>query len=428
MLKPFRKIRNSQYVSAALLMAVFFCAKMCSSRHDIEEGGAIRDGYGRAFAGSTACGSCHLDVYKNHIQTAHYRDSRPASAATIKGSFDSGRNRYVFNASTEVVMERKGSGLFQTALVNGKMYKSEPFDIVIGSGKKGQTYLYYGEEGKLFQLPISYSTFTDSWCNSPGYYPDSIRFNRQVTAYCLECHATNAGSGPDAVFDQEIIDKTQIIYGIDCERCHGPGAQHVSYQTAHPGDRQAKYIINPGMLPRQRRLDACALCHSGLGVALRPAFSFRAGDPLRNYYQPGLGKGTLVPEVHGNQYGLLIASKCFIHSQMDCSSCHQVHASEVNSPKLFSQRCMACHNEAGHNTCRIRPTAGLVLSDNCIDCHMPAQASRKITIQGSGMSKELLSGASKATPALVRTHRIAIYPETTLQVLAKIKAPKDQGP
>jgi cytochrome c554/c'-like protein len=427
MLNPFRKIRKSQTVSAALLMAVFFCARMCSSRQDRDEGGPIKDGYGKAFAGSAACMSCHADLYKHHIRTAHYQDSRPASAATIKGSFDSGRNRFVFNSSTEVMMERKGEAFFQTALVNGKKFKSEPFEIVIGSGKKGQTYLYYGDDGKLFQLPISYSTFTDSWCNSPGYYPDSIRFNRQVTAYCLECHATNAGSGPDAVYDQDIIDKAQIIYGIDCERCHGPGAQHVSYQTAHPGDRNAKYIINPALLPRQRRMDACAICHSGLGVALKPAFSFRPGDSLRNYYQPGLGKGTMVPEVHGNQYGLLISSKCYARSQMDCSSCHQVHSSEVNSPKLFSQRCMTCHNEADHQPCSMRPTSGLVLSDNCIDCHMPAQASRKIVLQSSGMSKELLSGASKAMPALVRTHRIAIYPESTLQYLEKIKAKKVQG-
>ena len=82
---------------------------------------------------------------------------------------------------------------------------------------------------------------------------------------------------------------------------------------------------------------------------------------------------------------------------------------------------MTCHNEAAHNTCTIAPRPGLVLSDNCIDCHMPALASRKIAIQGSGLSKELMSGASKAIPALVRTHHIAVYPESTNQYLEKIK-------
>ena len=78
---------------------------------------------------------------------------------------------------------------------------------------------------------------------------------------------------------------------------------------------------------------------------------------------------------------------------------------------------MTCHNAPAHNTCTIRPVAGLVLSDNCIDCHMPALASRKIALQGSGSSAALLSGAAKASPALVRTHRIAIYPENTRQFL-----------
>ena len=155
MLKPFRKIRNSQYVSTALLIAVFICAKMCTSRQDGDESGPIRDGYGKAFAGSAACMSCHGDLYKSHIQTAHYRDSRPASAGTIKGSFDSGRNRFVFNSSTEVVMEKKGGGFFfQTAVMNGKEYKSEPFEIVIGSGKKGSRPIFTLETtGNYFSCP-----------------------------------------------------------------------------------------------------------------------------------------------------------------------------------------------------------------------------------------------------------------------------------
>ena len=425
MLNYFRRIKNRHYVILALAISVFFFDQMCASRHDTDGNPLVFDSYGQAFAGSASCEGCHKDIYKSHIATAHYRDSRPASAATIKGSFDSGRNRFVFNSSTEMIMEHKGDGFFQTALVNGKEYKSEPFDIVIGTGKKGQTYLYYDGDGKLYQLPISYSTSTDSWCNSPGYYPDSIRFNRQINAYCLECHGTYAGLVQGARGNDELIDKKQIIYGIDCERCHGPAAEHVNYHEAHPEDRVAKYIINPKSLSRQRRLDACALCHSGARQAFKPAFSFKVGDRLSDFSGPGLMPGSAATlDVHGNQYGLLSSSKCFIQSQMDCSSCHNVHVNEVNSPKLFSQRCMGCHNQPAHNTCTMPPTAGLVLSDNCIDCHMPAQVTQKIALQPSGVGDSILSRVSKLNPIFVRTHRIAIYPESTKQYLEKIGARK----
>jgi hypothetical protein len=445
MLKFSRRIRKRHYVIFSLLIAIFVCTQMCTSRPGNGSDSLIFDNYGQAFSGSglrqstvpgssssasfaqgsLACQSCHREIYKSHIQTPHYQDSRPAAGSFIKGSFDSSRNRFVFNASTEVVMEQKDGRFFQTAYVNGKELRSEPFDIVIGSGKKGQTYLYYGDDGRLFQLPISYSTATDNWSNSPGYYPDSIRFNRHVTTNCLECHGTYAGT---AQGDESLVLKSQIIYGIDCERCHGPGAEHVNYQTAHPEDHTAKYIVNPGSLPRQRRLDACALCHSGLRTEIRPAFSFRVGDTLSKFSGPGLVPGTNADlDVHGNQYGLLTASKCFIQSQMDCSSCHNVHSKEPDNPKIFSQKCMACHDQPAHNTCSMPPTPGLVLSDNCIDCHMPAMVTQKIALQSSGTGQAIISRIGKTLPILVRTHHIAIYPEITKQYLEKLKTKKTDG-
>src|SRR5450432_3193323 len=289
MLKYFRRIKTTHYVILALAIAIFFCTQMCSSRNPGDNSSLIFDSYGQAFAGSASCQSCHKDIYKSHLATAHYRDSRPAGAEFIKGSFDSGRNRFIFNGSTEVIMEHRGDSFFQSAFVNGKAYLREPFGIVIGSGKKGQTYLWFGPDQQLFQLPISYSTATNSWCNSPGYFPDSIRFDRQVNAYCLECHGTYAGFDQG---DEALVKKRKIIYGIDCERCHGPAADHVNYHTAHPEDRVAKFIVNPASLPRQRRLDACALCHSGLRVPFRPPFTFKTGDTLTNYSGPGITPGT----------------------------------------------------------------------------------------------------------------------------------------
>jgi hypothetical protein len=318
----------------------------------------------------------------------------------------------------EVVLEKKNNGFYQTALMNGSESQSEPFDIVIGSGRKGQTYLYWNDS-KLFQLPISYYTPLDSWCNSPGYPTNFIKFSRQVPAHCLECHGTWA-KAEDKPSEGAVFTKSQLIYGVDCEKCHGTGTEHVAFHTAHPGEKEGKYIITARTFSRQQSLDACALCHSGVRDELKPAFSFQVGDKLDDFSKPAYNTDSMSTlDVHGNQYGLLTSSKCFRMSQMNCSSCHNVHVNEVNSPKLFSQRCMNCHNEAAHNTCTMTATTGLVLSNNCIDCHMPALPSQKISLE--------FSNASKTTPDLVRTHRIAIYPESTQQYLEKLKSKKAPG-
>lgn len=354
------------------------------------------------YVGAAACKSCHNSIYEQHIRTAHYRDSRPAAGGFIKGSFNGGASHFVFNDHMEVVMEKKHGGFYQTALFNGKVMESERFGIVIGSGRKGQSYLYW-DGGRLFQLPISYYTPLDSWCNSPGYSPMMADFFKQVHGECMECHGTyaNAVQREDGA---TIFDSASIVYGIDCERCHGPGAAHVAWHTAHPGELAGKYILDARHLSRQQRLDACALCHSGFRKEIVPSFSFQVGDTLDNYSLANYDTSAVSTlDVHGNQYGLLTASQCFRRSaQLDCSSCHDPHANEYGEMELFSRRCMNCHNGTSLHFCSYQPIVRMRLTTNCIDCHMPALSSQVIVLQ--------VSGQQQPVHDLVRTHRVAVYP------------------
>lgn len=307
----------------------------------------------------------------------------------------------------------KKDSFFQTAFINGIEFKREPFGIIIGSGRKGQTYLYW-DDNKLFQLPVSYYTNLNSWCNSPGFPINLAKFDRIIPAECLECHSTYAKAGQDE--NQEpFYDKTQIIYGIDCERCHGAAAEHVAFQQAHPQEKTAKYITGIKQLSRQQRLDGCALCHSGFRNAIQQPFSFKIGDTLNNFSSARYSADSISTlDVHGNQYGLLMASKCFKMSQLDCSSCHNVHVNEVNSPKLFSQRCITCHTDIKHTSLMLTTDKLQLLKSNCIDCHMPMLPSGKITL--------IVATSEDAVPDVVRTHKIAIYADQTKKLLEKIKS------
>lgn len=369
--------------------------------------------FGSPFAGSVSCAKCHKDIFESHIKTAHYLTSKPADSQYIKGSFEPGKNSFRYNNSMEVHLEKHDSGFFQTAYLNGNEFQSERIDIVIGSGRKGQTYLYWNEN-RLFQLPVSYYVTQKSWCNSPGYPTNLIHYDRAIPARCIECHGTYANTiENDSTVT--IFEPGGIIYGVDCERCHGPAAAHVSYHEKNPAEKKAMYIINAKKLGRQQRLDACALCHSGFRKSIKPEFSFIVGDKLDEFSLPAYDTDTAAAlDVHGNQYGLLTSSKCFRASEMDCSSCHNVHRVEVNVPSIYSQRCLNCHGEATTHGCKFRKKVeGLVLSDNCIDCHMPSLASSKIFLR--------VNDPKKSSPDFVRTHRIAIYQKETKAFIDKIK-------
>lgn len=360
------------------------------------------------FAGSASCASCHRDVYEKHLHTEHFLSTAKASAQSIAGSFEEGKNHFLFNSGASVSMQRADSGFYQTEYVNGGAVKRERMDIVVGSGRKGQSYINVSGN-RFVQLPVTYFTAAAQWSNSPGYPPRHPAFDRPVTSRCLECHATFVQQQKSGSARVEEFDAAKIIYGIDCEKCHGPAAKHVAFQTQNPQSKEAKFIVNPAKLSRQQNLDLCSLCHGGRLEKTAPSFSFQAGDSLSRFFAPNRNFMEAVSiDVHGNQAGLLSASKCFQLSNLTCNNCHNVHEAEKDQLALFSQRCQSCHNTVHQKTGKLTAGIGPAITQNCIDCHMPKQASRSIAVY--------LQGAEQPTPVLMRTHWIKIYPEETEKV------------
>ena len=94
MVSYIRKIKKQNVVILLISLVVFLANVMSTSLNPATQKGLARD-QEKKFAGSASCASCHNDIYKSHIQTAHYHDSRPAAGEFIKGSFADGKNRYV---------------------------------------------------------------------------------------------------------------------------------------------------------------------------------------------------------------------------------------------------------------------------------------------------------------------------------------------
>lgn len=313
------------------------------------------------------------------------------------------KDSVVYNDNLYVKIHKEADGLYQTAISRGLLAANHRMDMVIGSGKKGQTFLFNSED-KFYQLPLSWSVEAHRWINSPGYPPDKAVFNRMVYVKCFECHATYAEEKLNEA-GKPAFDSSRMVLSISCETCHGPGKEHVKYHGANPADKKGKFIINSAALARQQQLDACASCHSGLRENIKPAFTFLPGNNLDEFFKPAYKHDSTAPlDVHGNQYGLLTSSKCFRQSlALNCSSCHNTHAKETNNMQLFAQRCMNCHNDELHSFCRLKNTDKQILVGKCIDCHMPKQPSNQITFN-TGNKKEMRYES-------IRTHLIGIYKE-----------------
>ena len=364
------------------------------------------------FAGSQVCGDCHKNISSSYEHTAHFITSQTANKIAIKGSFAKGKNDFIYSSDRVVFLEQKEDAFYQVYYYKGEERVRRRFDIAVGSGTKGQTYLSWVNH-QLIELPVSYFTQVQQWANSPGYPLYPTLFNRPATTRCLECHSTFATTITAAFQEPEKFDSTKMILGITCERCHGAAAAHVAYQKQHPEDTIGKFIINPAKFTVKQNLDFCSLCHAGRLQKTKPSFSFTAGDTLSDYFVVDtLHSSTNNIDVHGNQYGLLAQSKCFRRSKtMTCGTCHDVHNNERGKTVLFSQRCQTCHTQQ-HKS--IEGLSNNQLIKNCIDCHMPVQASQSISF--------LLQGETIPTHAMMRTHFITVYDDATKEFIQKLKA------
>lgn len=296
-------------------------------------------------------------------------------------------------------VDSDSTGYYQTAVVGtGKdsVMRTERIGLVIGSGRKGQTFLYW-QGDQLFQLPLSFWNSVNTWIMSPGngYGPGNANFQRGVSPRCLECHATWLEPVPElAVMNRYRPDSA--ITGITCERCHASGRDHVARERSVLHTLRRPAIVNAARMTREQQMDACAQCHAGLGRPIAPTFSYTAGQRLSNYLSLLQPAGAKI-DVHGNQVALLSQSKCYRSSQMTCLTCHDVHSQQRN-PTELSGRCLACHQE---QSCGLFVKRGHAIAGRCVDCHMPLQESNAIVSAFNG----------KTERAVVRTHLIRVYPE-----------------
>ncbi|KAF2335674.1 cytochrome c3 family protein [Flavobacterium daemonense] len=399
-------MKKTRILFALLFLAVCFTSCKNSSDDYI-------DPRGTDYAGSESCIQCHQTQYDMAFKSSHFKATAPAISGNVLGEFDKGDHTFIYDKDTKLVMEKHGDSLFQVLYKNGKKVEAHSFDIVFGI-KHAQTSVYW-RNNNTYELPLSYYSAIHNWATSPGFPADKPYFDRMVVKDCYSCHASNASSrsvnqnsterNMMSMDVEDIIRKETIVYGIDCEKCHGPAKKHVEFHLKNPNVKVANSITSFKNLNRQQRLDACALCHAGNdGMKLKSRFDFKPGDNLTDYYRATRSvTDTAQFDVHGNQFRLMAQSKCFMNSEkMDCITCHNPHENASKNMASYSKICMSCHQDLKHTDKTLKTMSGSLLAENCVECHMPKKASGAIKFQ--------LSNSKQLGNYILRTHKIGIYP------------------
>lgn len=357
-----------------------------------------------------ACRQCHEDKYESFIRTGMGLSFDTATLEKTSARFDHApvydryKNFYYkpfWYGDSLFLLEFRLDG------IDTVFKRLELVSYIIGSGQHTNSHLVH-DNGYVFQAPLTYYTQSGKWDLPPGFESGfNSRFSRKIELECMSCHNAYPKMVPGSENKYE-----HIPVGIDCERCHGPGSEHIrqiqSGSIIDVGKEIDYSIVNPAKLPVELQLDVCQRCHIQGNAVLKEGksfFDFRPGMSLSDVmdvYMP-VYKGEEHTHIMASHVERMKLSACFIQSKskaeavnpnksalypyknaMTCVTCHNPHVSVLETgTEQYNNACISCHpsdpgkpklvNEVALSrlACTEDLKARMDASDNCSNCHMP---------------------------------------------------------
>ncbi len=391
----------------ASLAAVGVCAAVAAGGPPAEPptvmGYRVSGGAAAGYIDDRACGTCHRDLARSYgevgMARSFYRPGPENAIEEFGGEFVHAPSRQRF----AMLHSGDGSLRFRRWQLDAEgrpiNVLEQPVDWILGSGNHSRTYLYRTPGGELYQLPIAWYTQEGSWGMAPGFdRPDHDGVLRRVRRECMFCHNAypDVPAGSDA-HDAPHVFPAELPEGIGCQRCHGPGAEHLRLATSGSDDleRIRAAVVNPARLAPERRNDVCFECHMQPAVALpgvvrfgRGQYSFRPGEPLAEFLvQVDVEEEGRSPaerfEINHHPYRLR-QSKCAVQggAKLSCLTCHDPHRKvpETERAAHYRAACLTCHTT---HSCTLDQHGAAAIGtkiapDDCTACHMPKRRTQDV--------------------------------------------------
>jgi predicted CXXCH cytochrome family protein len=345
-----------------------------------------------------ACEECHQKIWQTYQRTGMARSfQRPAPANGFVGSpvyYHPTSDSYFAMLQRDGNWYQRRYQLDSSGVQTNVMEKQ--IDFIMGSGNHSRAYLTRTNRNTLIELPLAwYAEKGGYWAMNPGYdRPDNEGFRRAITYDCMFCHNGYPAipAGNEKPFAEPVYTGA-LPEGIDCQRCHGPGARHVQVAKTAPAkpEEVRRSIVNPSRLPAQKQMEVCMQCHlETTSFALpnailryeRGPFSYRPGESLGDFmlffdHEPGKGRDEKFELV--NAAYRLWQSACFRQSsgKMTCTTCHNPHdiPRGEEAARHYSAVCRECHGSAFD---RLTASGKHTQESGCIDCHMPKRRTEDV--------------------------------------------------
>jgi predicted CXXCH cytochrome family protein len=307
-----------------------------------------------AYAGSRACNACHPGIYKRQQASNHARSLRPPKEVIeIVSRLPLVQLDQATGAQLE--LRRRAGGELELVARKDGVEQALRLQWVFGSGVKGITPVGQRADGQFAESRLSwyaslrgFDITTGATGQDPRTAAQSLgrSLSRNELLECFGCHSTRPAPDQPAPEADEM--------GIRCERCHGPGMEHIR-AVQDPGQADKK-IFQPGRLDGFAQAQFCGVCHG------RPPqdTDFRA---IRFIEQS--------PHTARFPSQRLVLSRCFNETDggIRCTQCHDPHGNVSGKRAAYEKVCVSCHRIGASAHAKVCSVA----HSDCSACHMPKQ-------------------------------------------------------
>jgi predicted CXXCH cytochrome family protein len=303
------------------------------------------------YVGESRCEKCHTSIFRDSLTSRHtqsYSRGQDLERLPIPGRPLPDPD----DAEVTHTFQRRDGALRAETRVGIQVFESV-IEYAFGTADRYLTMVGRDPNGRYHMSRLSYYQTAEGngWDRTtldmthptrarPAEFLGETIGVRDGLAKCLYCHVTNPRTGDNAV-GPEMADRA-----IGCERCHGPGGNHLAAVQA--GLRDLAIVSPANASPQVVTTKQCNDCHV-------LEHKIRDDDPENSGWVRSQGVGWT-------------RSRCNTESggAFGCVTCHEPHQSaHATTTAEYESKCLKCHSVAGQTTCSVN------LSEGCVQCHMP---------------------------------------------------------